>query len=148
MQEALTNVLRHAGPTRALVRVGWEDDEVVVQVADCGRGTVQAAPAGGRGPRGCAPGSRRPAAAWPPGPMTAAGSRWWHGAAGRRCQMIRVALADDQPVVRMGLRVLIDREDDLELVGEADDGAPRSSWPGAPTPTSCCWTSACPGWTG
>ena len=36
--------------------------------------------------------------------------------------MIRVALADDQPVVRMGLRVLIDREDDLELVGEADDG--------------------------
>ena len=36
--------------------------------------------------------------------------------------MIRVALADDQPVVRMGLRVLIDREDDLELVDEADDG--------------------------
>jgi signal transduction histidine kinase len=49
VQEALTNVLRHAGPTRALVRVGWEDDEVVVQVADCGRGTVQGAPAGGRG---------------------------------------------------------------------------------------------------
>ena len=49
VQEALTNVLRHAGPTRALVRVSWEDDEVVVQVADCGRGTVQAAPAGGRG---------------------------------------------------------------------------------------------------
>jgi signal transduction histidine kinase len=49
VQEALTNVLRHAGPTRAVVRVGWEDDEVVVQVADCGRGTVQAAPAGGRG---------------------------------------------------------------------------------------------------
>src|SRR4029450_12913329 len=42
--------------------------------------------------------------------------------AGGRCGMIRVALADDQPVVRMGLRVLIDREDDLELVGEADDG--------------------------
>jgi signal transduction histidine kinase len=49
VQEALTNVLRHAGPTRAVVRVSWEDDEVVVQVADCGRGTVQAAPAGGRG---------------------------------------------------------------------------------------------------
>jgi signal transduction histidine kinase len=49
VQEALTNVLRHAGPTRALVRVSWEDDEVVVQVADRGRGTVQAAPAGGRG---------------------------------------------------------------------------------------------------
>jgi YesN/AraC family two-component response regulator len=35
--------------------------------------------------------------------------------------VIRVALADDQPVVHMGLRVLIDREDDLELVGEADN---------------------------
>ena len=49
VQEALTNVLRHAGPTRALVRVTREDDEVVVEVADRGRGTVQAAPAGGRG---------------------------------------------------------------------------------------------------
>lgn len=36
--------------------------------------------------------------------------------------MIRVALADDQAVVRMGLRVLIDREDDLEVVAEAEDG--------------------------
>ncbi|GAA2805322.1 response regulator transcription factor [Saccharopolyspora taberi] len=37
--------------------------------------------------------------------------------------MIRVALADDQALVRMGLRVLIERENDLELVGEAEDGA-------------------------
>jgi DNA-binding NarL/FixJ family response regulator len=37
-------------------------------------------------------------------------------------RVIRIALAHDQPVVCMGLRVLIDREDDLELVGEADDG--------------------------
>ncbi|MDF5751919.1 response regulator transcription factor [Spongiactinospora sp. TRM90649] len=37
--------------------------------------------------------------------------------------MIRIALADDEAVVRMGLRVLIEREPDLELVGEAADGA-------------------------
>lgn len=37
--------------------------------------------------------------------------------------MIRVALADDQMLMRMGLRALIEREDDLELVGEAEDGA-------------------------
>ena len=37
--------------------------------------------------------------------------------------MIRVALADDDEIVRMGLRVLVNREDDLELVGEAADGA-------------------------
>jgi DNA-binding NarL/FixJ family response regulator len=36
--------------------------------------------------------------------------------------MITVAIADDEPVVRMGLRVLIGREDDLHLVGEADNG--------------------------
>ena len=37
--------------------------------------------------------------------------------------MIRVALADDDELVRMGLRVLVTREHDLDLVGEAADGA-------------------------
>lgn len=36
--------------------------------------------------------------------------------------MIRVAVIDDQAVVRMGLTTLIGSEDDLELVGEAGDG--------------------------
>ncbi|KAA1424565.1 response regulator transcription factor [Mumia zhuanghuii] len=36
--------------------------------------------------------------------------------------MIRVALVDDQPLVRMGLATLIDAEDGLELVGSAADG--------------------------
>ena len=35
---------------------------------------------------------------------------------------ISVAVADDQALVRMGLRVLIESEDDLELAGEADNG--------------------------
>ena len=35
---------------------------------------------------------------------------------------ISVALADDQPLVRMGLRVLIESEDDLTLAGEAENG--------------------------
>ena len=35
---------------------------------------------------------------------------------------ISVALADDQALVRMGLRVLIESEDDLALAGEAEDG--------------------------
>jgi DNA-binding NarL/FixJ family response regulator len=37
--------------------------------------------------------------------------------------MIRVVLADDQALLRAGLRVLLDAEDDLDVVGEADDGA-------------------------
>jgi len=37
--------------------------------------------------------------------------------------MIRVALADDQALVRAGFRALLAAEDDIEVVGEADDGA-------------------------
>ncbi|WP_103957968.1 response regulator transcription factor [Nonomuraea solani] len=36
--------------------------------------------------------------------------------------MIRVAIADDQAVVRMGLRALLEREPGMECVGEAADG--------------------------
>ncbi len=36
---------------------------------------------------------------------------------------IRVFLADDQALVRSGFRMLIEAEDDLEVVGEAGDGA-------------------------
>jgi DNA-binding NarL/FixJ family response regulator len=36
--------------------------------------------------------------------------------------MIRVALVDDQTLVRVGLRTLIEPEDDIEVVGEAADG--------------------------
>ena len=37
--------------------------------------------------------------------------------------MITVLLADDQPLVRAGLRALLDTEDDLTVVGEAAGGA-------------------------
>ncbi|WP_433414197.1 response regulator [Microtetraspora malaysiensis] len=36
--------------------------------------------------------------------------------------MIRVLLADDQPLIRMGLRALLGSEPDIEVVGEAADG--------------------------
>jgi DNA-binding NarL/FixJ family response regulator len=36
--------------------------------------------------------------------------------------MIRVVVADDEALVRLGLRVLLETEDDVTLVGEADDG--------------------------
>jgi DNA-binding NarL/FixJ family response regulator len=37
--------------------------------------------------------------------------------------MIRVAIADDQELVRAGFRALVDSADDLEVVGEAANGA-------------------------
>lgn len=37
-QEALTNVIKHAGPARATVRVRWEMDRLELEIADTGRG--------------------------------------------------------------------------------------------------------------
>jgi DNA-binding NarL/FixJ family response regulator len=37
--------------------------------------------------------------------------------------MIRVLIADDQPLMRTGFRMILDAEPDLEVVGEAADGA-------------------------
>ena len=36
--------------------------------------------------------------------------------------MIRVLLAEDHHIVRQGLRALLEKTDDIEVVGEADDG--------------------------
>jgi DNA-binding NarL/FixJ family response regulator len=36
---------------------------------------------------------------------------------------IRVLLVDDQPLLRMGFRLILEGEDDLQIVGEASDGA-------------------------
>jgi len=36
--------------------------------------------------------------------------------------VIRILLADDQALVRGGLRMIIDAQPDLEVVGEAEDG--------------------------
>jgi two-component system, NarL family, response regulator NreC len=40
----------------------------------------------------------------------------------RKARMTRILLADDQQVVRQALRCLIERENDMEVVGEAADG--------------------------
>ncbi len=37
--------------------------------------------------------------------------------------MIRILLADDQPLVRTGFRMILDAEPDMEVIGEAGDGA-------------------------
>lgn len=45
------------------------------------------------------------------------------GAGGGASGPVRVLLVDDQPLLRMGFRLVLDDEDDLTVVGEAGDGA-------------------------
>lgn len=46
VQEALTNVIKHAGPARARVKVTFAADALELEVSDTGRGPAVAAPAG------------------------------------------------------------------------------------------------------
>src|SRR5215217_6873539 len=49
VQEALTNVVKHAGPAHAQVTIGYRDQEVTVEVTDDGRGAVPPASDGRMG---------------------------------------------------------------------------------------------------
>ncbi len=52
--------------------------------------------------------------------------------------MIRVLIADDQDLVRTGFRLILQGEPDLDVVGEAADGAETVRlWPLGCSPTSC-----------
>jgi signal transduction histidine kinase len=42
LQESITNVIRHAGPSRILIGVHYRDEELLISVADDGRGTAPA----------------------------------------------------------------------------------------------------------
>ena len=130
MQESLTNVLKHSGARQARSASTYGDDGVDVEVRDAGHGGraragVGSAPAatdssglrertrllGGaldvrRGRRrrvhGCAPTC----------PSSQGGG-----------VVIRVAVVDDQELVRSGFVVLLGSSPDIEVVGEAGDGA-------------------------
>lgn len=51
VQEALTNTIKHAGPARATVRIGWHQAELHIEVADDGRNVPTSAGYGHAGMR-------------------------------------------------------------------------------------------------
>ena len=59
---------------------------------------------------------------------------------------LRIVLAEDHKVMREGLRIVLDREADLEVVGEADDGVTAVRLRGSFDPMWWSWTFRCPGW--
>ena len=57
--------------------------------------------------------------------------------------MIRVLIADDHGIVRSGLRLLIDRQADMEVVAEATDGVDALECTQRSTRTWRCSTCRC-----
>ncbi len=135
MQESLTNVVRHAGRVTATVSLRHDDGYLQVDVVNDG-GQAPAACSDGTG-AGLA-GMRERAAAL--GGTLDAGPRPGGGfavharlpvaqrlsrdrAPPRSRAVIRVLLADDQALVRAGFRFIAGSAPDIEVVGEAADGA-------------------------
>ena len=95
-------------------------------MVDDGRGAAAAltaarVPGAGTGLAGMAKNGPRLLAAHPNG-WAAPGRRLPGPCIDPGGQMIRVLLADDQPLVRTGIRLILDAEPDIEVVGEAGDG--------------------------
>jgi DNA-binding NarL/FixJ family response regulator len=128
VQEALTNVSRHAGGARASVHLRYAADALTVQVDDDGEGAGARSAGPGLGligmrervsalggrlhaePQargGCRVRAELPVQSAPPGPAST---------------VIRILLADDQALIRSGIRALLEAEDDIQVVAEASDG--------------------------
>ena len=146
VQEALTNTLRHGNATRAAVAVRYGPDAVDIDVVDDGRGTTGRPPdRDGRGLIGMRQRAAVLGGTVETGPTgrggfrSAPASRWM----GRQRRPetagmnIRVVVADDQTLVRAGFRLILDSRDDLEVVGEAADGATAVDLVAELCPRSC-----------
>ena len=130
VQEALTNTLRHAAARHASVTIVYDEPQVRVQVADDGTandGTAK--PQGSR--RGHGIDGMRERAALHGGTLRAGPSpkvpKFRAGLAGRSHPRaarvsISILLADDQPLLRRGFRMILETEDDLTVVAEAGNG--------------------------
>ena len=124
VQEALTNTLRHARATVAEVTFRYGSDMLEIDVVDDGRG----APGRAGAEKGFGLIGMRERAALHGGSLeagpTAHGGYRVHALAalGLGAVTIRVVIADDQTLVRAGFRMILDARDDIEVVGEAEDG--------------------------
>ena len=126
VQEALTNVARYARPPRAAVSIHLTNGEAFIDVKD--DGAHRSGPVGhgsgiaGMRERAALVGGRLEAGPSPDGLGWRVHAVLPLDRASDRDDGIRVLLADDQAVVRRGLRTILEAEPDFEVVGEAVDG--------------------------
>ncbi len=128
VQEALNNAVRHSGAKAAKVEVETAGRGIRVRISDDGRG-FDPKRTRGLGILGMEERVKRLNG----GDHGGFGSWAWHGdhrrtaaaAARKRRRMsrkTRVLLADDHVLIRAGLRMVVDAQTDLTVVGEAGDG--------------------------
>ena len=126
VQEALTNTLRHATARHATVTIAYDQPQLRVRVADDGTARTPDARRG-HGIEGM-----RERAALHGGTLRAGPTRmppragWsrprWRGHPGQARMSVSVLLADDQPLLRRGFRMILEAEHDLTVVAEAGNG--------------------------
>ena len=153
LQEALANVGRHAGATAVAVEIEADGERLELRVRDDGAGFDPAALARGANGDGPAPGSASSGMA--ERARLAGGELDVRSAPGggttvtlriaelEGAVVIRVLIADDHGIVRSGLRMLIERQPDMEVVAEAEDGVAALESTQAHRPTSRCSTCRC-----
>ncbi len=121
-QVALTNVLKHASAGHVGLTVRCDGAAVEVTVEDDGRGpSADGSQVGGHGLIGMRERVSLFGGQFEAGP----GGGWWFPrlrTPSVRANMIRVLVADDQAMVRAGLRLIVEGQADIEVVGEAADG--------------------------
>ncbi len=126
VQEALTNVAKHARATAARVRVEDADGTLVITVDDdgVGAGRSRHLPPRLAGHARARDGARRPARHRPRAgrrrPRRCADTGRGSGMTPRH---VRILLADDHTLVRGGIRRIIEGQPGLEVIAEAADGA-------------------------
>ncbi|MFN2486271.1 MAG: response regulator [Acidimicrobiia bacterium] len=112
VQEALTNAVRHSRASLVVVEVNVDTD-LNLRVSDNGVGGT---PEVGRGLTGMLERVE----------LHGGTLRFGEGSEGgfeieARIPVIRVALVDDDGLIREGLRLIIEQESDLEIVGQAEN---------------------------
>ena len=127
LQEALTNVLKHAPSAHPRVEVVYTERELMLSRRRRGRHAAASARRLGR-PRADRDARARPAVRRTPGRRTqrgragspsAPGSPWSPRRQAGVNARLRVVVADDQALVRSGIRLILEAQPDLEVVGEA-----------------------------
>ncbi len=113
-QESLSNVAQHAHADSVSVELSFIGNTVIT-ISDDGSG-FDGTPIGGLGLSGMR--ERALLAGGPVRDFLLPGPRYARGAVAR----MRILVADDHGIVRSGIRLLLERQPDLEVVAEAADG--------------------------